>query len=237
MYSYQCILLPFHWRAIIPRYQCVFLSWLLKFRNSYWNNSELLLQVCFVCIRVWKPSSQLMNWNWGHSCCRLESWSTGRSVQGWRWMSVCLPSLVPDAPCGRASWPCCPLTSYTKPADAYHGKKARVSVLIRMIFLSLYSVWRDAHLLWCCDLTGQLDKPESESVKQVELRVPRSASLQGVWSFSDFSPFRLLALPARLFGCTSPSLWMLSVCLAEIEKHKGNRFYRKTKLLFSSNNQ
>lgn len=86
----------------------------------------------------------------------------------------------------------------------------------------------DSSSFWLCVLvlTGQLDEPEPENVKQVELRVPRTAALQCVWSFSDFSPYRLLSLSARLFGCTSPSLWMLSVCLAEIEKHKGNRFYR-----------
>lgn len=86
----------------------------------------------------------------------------------------------------------------------------------------------DSSSFWLCVLvlTGQLDEPEPENVKRVELRVPRTAALQCVWSFSDFSPYRLLSLPARLFGCTSPSLWMLSVCLAEIEKHKGNRFYR-----------
>nr|XP_046242254.1 uncharacterized protein si:ch211-12e13.1 isoform X2 [Scatophagus argus] len=71
---------------------------------------------------------------------------------------------------------------------------------------------------------SQPDEPMPENVKQVELRVPRTADLQCVWSFSDFSPCQLLYLPVRLFGCrshTSPNLWMLSVCLAEIEKHKG----------------
>lgn len=77
------------------------------------------------------------------------------------------------------------------------------------------------------DLSGQPDEAVSENVKQVEVRIPRSAGLRCVWSFCDFSPYWLLSLPARLFGCrlqASPSLWMLSVCLAEIEKHKGNRF-------------
>ncbi|KAM9360500.1 uncharacterized protein ABDE67_001110 [Symphorus nematophorus] len=71
---------------------------------------------------------------------------------------------------------------------------------------------------------SQSDEPVPENIKQVELRVPRTAGLQCVWSFSDFSPVRLLSLPASLFGYTSQtstSLWMLSVCLAEIEKHKG----------------
>ncbi|XP_041793746.1 uncharacterized protein si:ch211-12e13.1 isoform X2 [Chelmon rostratus] len=71
---------------------------------------------------------------------------------------------------------------------------------------------------------SQPDEAVSENVKQVEVRIPRSAGLRCVWSFCDFSPYWLLSLPARLFGCrlqASPSLWMLSVCLAEIEKHKG----------------
>lgn len=72
-------------------------------------------------------------------------------------------------------------------------------------------------------LAGQ-PPDELENVKQVELRVPRTVELQCPWSFSDYSPHRLLSLPARFFGYRSqatPSLWMLSVCLAEIEKHKG----------------
>ncbi|XP_076020871.1 uncharacterized protein LOC143011766 [Genypterus blacodes] len=71
---------------------------------------------------------------------------------------------------------------------------------------------------------GQLDEPEPSDVKQVELRVPCSAGLRFVWSFADYSPHRVFNLPARLFGYRSQaalSLWMLSVCLAEIEKHKG----------------
>ncbi|XP_040011543.1 uncharacterized protein si:ch211-12e13.1 [Xiphias gladius] len=72
---------------------------------------------------------------------------------------------------------------------------------------------------------SQPEEPVPESMKQVELRVPWSTYLQCVWSLSGYSLFRLLSLPARLFGCrsqTAPSLWMLSVCLAEIEKHKGS---------------
>lgn len=71
--------------------------------------------------------------------------------------------------------------------------------------------------------TSQPDESAPESAKQVELWVPRSASLPSLWSFSRFSPYQVLFLPAWLFGRTrtSPSLWMLSVCLAEIEKHKG----------------
>ncbi|XP_041854634.1 uncharacterized protein si:ch211-12e13.1 isoform X2 [Melanotaenia boesemani] len=68
------------------------------------------------------------------------------------------------------------------------------------------------------------DEPGRENLKQVELQVPRTIGLQCVWSFSDYSPHWLCSLPARLFGFRSqiaPPLWMLSVCLAEIEKHKG----------------
>ncbi|XP_071338138.1 uncharacterized protein [Trachinotus anak] len=71
---------------------------------------------------------------------------------------------------------------------------------------------------------SQPDEPAPENMKQVELRVPRSPSPQCVWSLSDCSLCRLLSLPARLFSRRSqaaPGLWMLSVCLAEIEKHKG----------------
>ncbi|KAI9534304.1 hypothetical protein NQZ68_014712 [Dissostichus eleginoides] len=62
--------------------------------------------------------------------------------------------------------------------------------------------------------TCQPDECVAENVKQVDLKVSRMSALQSVWFFS----------PLRLFGCrsiTAPSLWMLSVCMAEIEKHKG----------------
>ncbi|XP_040898556.1 uncharacterized protein si:ch211-12e13.1 [Toxotes jaculatrix] len=71
---------------------------------------------------------------------------------------------------------------------------------------------------------SQPDEPVPKNMKQVELRVPWRNSLQCLRSFPDYSLCRLLSLPARLFGCrlqSAPSLWMLSVCLAEIEKHKG----------------
>ncbi|KAM3611434.1 uncharacterized protein V6R79_018487 [Siganus canaliculatus] len=70
----------------------------------------------------------------------------------------------------------------------------------------------------------QPDELVSENVRQVEVKVPRTAGMQSVWSLSDYSSYRLLYLPARFLGYrsqTSTSLWMLSVCLAEIEKHKG----------------
>ncbi|XP_056274301.1 uncharacterized protein si:ch211-12e13.1 isoform X2 [Pseudoliparis swirei] len=70
----------------------------------------------------------------------------------------------------------------------------------------------------------QPDEPAPENVKQIEVKVPGTTGLQCVWFFSGYSPSRLLSLAARLFGSRSqkaPSLWMLSTCLAEIEKHKG----------------
>lgn len=62
--------------------------------------------------------------------------------------------------------------------------------------------------------TCQPDECVAENVKQVDLKISWMSVLQSVWFFS----------PLRLFGCrsiTAPSLWMLSVCMAEIEKHKG----------------
>ncbi len=102
--------------------------------------------------------------------------------------------------------------------------------------VSLDMIYMCADSFWLCFLvlTGQSDEPVPENVKQVELRVPRTAGLQCVWSLSDYSPCRLLSLPATLFGYRSQTtlgLWMLSVCLAEIEKHKGNGFIGLTKLI------
>ncbi|CAL8346308.1 unnamed protein product [Lota lota] len=68
------------------------------------------------------------------------------------------------------------------------------------------------------------DWPDRPPLKRVAMRVPWSTGHCFAWSFSDYSPSPLLVLPARLTGCrgrSSPSLWMLSVCLAEIEKHRG----------------
>ncbi|KAM9391533.1 uncharacterized protein KZ484_003033 [Pholidichthys leucotaenia] len=71
----------------------------------------------------------------------------------------------------------------------------------------------------------QEEAEDPENVKQVELRVPRSSGLLSLGSsFYDSTFFQLLSLPARLLPFRSqatPGLWMLSVCLAEIEKHKG----------------
>lgn len=75
-------------------------------------------------------------------------------------------------------------------------------------------------------MTGRQDDSLPENVKQVPIAVPLSPSLHSLWSPSECSPCRLLSLPARFFGYgshTTASLWMLSVCLAEIEKHKGSR--------------
>lgn len=67
-------------------------------------------------------------------------------------------------------------------------------------------------------------RPVPDDVKTVEIRVPWTTGLRCAWSFSDYSPHRLHTLPARLFGYRtqcSLTLWMLSVCLAEVEKRKG----------------
>lgn len=57
-------------------------------------------------------------------------------------------------------------------------------------------------------VTGQGGEPHpAEGVVQVEFSVPPS-----VWFWSKF------CLP----GCSLAALWMLSVCLAEVEKHRGN---------------
>lgn len=73
-----------------------------------------------------------------------------------------------------------------------------------------------------------LEEPDDkENMKQVEISVPRSTGLQCVWPFTDYSPhLLLLSLPAIFCGLkskTAPGLWMLSVCLAEMEKHKGRK--------------
>ncbi|XP_012736189.2 uncharacterized protein si:ch211-12e13.1 [Fundulus heteroclitus] len=74
-------------------------------------------------------------------------------------------------------------------------------------------------------LRNKEEQPDDEAnIKQVEVRVPRTTGLQCAWPFTDYSPHRLLSLPAMFCGLKSPTVaafWMLSVCLAEIEKHKG----------------
>ncbi|XP_074493308.1 uncharacterized protein LOC141768817 isoform X1 [Sebastes fasciatus] len=93
-----------------------------------------------------------------------------------------------------------------------------------LTLLSKNKLHKASRLLPKSEHQRQPDEPVPEDVKQIELRVPRTTGLQSVWSFSDHFPYRLLSLPARLFGYrshTTPSLWVLSICLAEIEKHKG----------------
>uniref|UniRef100_UPI0037E72F04 uncharacterized protein n=1 Tax=Semicossyphus pulcher TaxID=241346 RepID=UPI0037E72F04 len=101
---------------------------------------------------------------------------------------------------------------------------ARTGCLVWESVLTLLSKNKATRCLHNNENQSRADEPVPDNLKQVELRVPRTAGLQWEWSFSDFSPYRLLSLSARLFGFrskTSTSLWMLSVCLAEIEKHKG----------------
>ncbi|XP_017270076.1 uncharacterized protein si:ch211-12e13.1 isoform X2 [Kryptolebias marmoratus] len=71
---------------------------------------------------------------------------------------------------------------------------------------------------------GRSDELAPENMKQVELKVSRTSGLQCVWPLTDYSPHQILAQLPRFFGFrsqTAPGLWILSVCLAEIEKHKG----------------
>ncbi|KAL2091708.1 hypothetical protein ACEWY4_011506 [Coilia grayii] len=61
-------------------------------------------------------------------------------------------------------------------------------------------------------------------IKPLEIRVPLLTGLKSAWAFSDVSLKNLLVLPPRLgiVGHSSThGLWMVSRCLAEIEKHKG----------------
>lgn len=60
---------------------------------------------------------------------------------------------------------------------------------------------------------GQLD------LKQVELKVPRFPTMP--CSSSDFSLSRVVSALCGFKPLITPRLWMLSVCLAETEKHKG----------------
>ncbi|KAM9743267.1 uncharacterized protein ACNS7B_010825 [Menidia menidia] len=90
--------------------------------------------------------------------------------------------------------------------------------------LTLLSEERPRKAGGCLPEKGPPDEPAPETEKRVELRVSRTTGTHCVWSFSDYSPHRILALPARVLGFappTAPGLWILSVCLVEIEKHKG----------------
>ncbi|XP_061585745.1 uncharacterized protein si:ch211-12e13.1 [Cololabis saira] len=74
------------------------------------------------------------------------------------------------------------------------------------------------------DTSERHDDPLAENETQVELSVPTMTGLRCLCSFSDSPPHRLLSVPFGFLGFRSqtvPSLWVLSVCLAEIEKHRG----------------
>ncbi|XP_036381834.1 uncharacterized protein si:ch211-12e13.1 [Megalops cyprinoides] len=69
---------------------------------------------------------------------------------------------------------------------------------------------------------------EVEEVKAEEravvISVPWWGGLRCAWASGDYSPHHLFTLTAKLLGHKqpiAPSLWQLSKCLAEIEKHKG----------------
>lgn len=161
-----------------------------------------------------------MSWRRARSHCRREFWLTDKRRHVWRWISACLPRLAPDPWSGRASWPWSPKSS-RDPSDLNPAQKW-VSFTPQNTGVYTFQArklrnFRQPHHVWLFS-----EEPEPEDVKRVELRVPRTADLPGLWSVSQYSPCLLLSLPARLLGFTSPSLWMLSVCLAEIEKHKGD---------------
>ncbi|XP_061907552.1 uncharacterized protein si:ch211-12e13.1 [Entelurus aequoreus] len=68
---------------------------------------------------------------------------------------------------------------------------------------------------------GESHEVVPADAKQVDLRVPLSTGPPCPWSFFDCW---VVCLPAALFGLNLrpvSSLWMLSVCLAEVEKHNG----------------
>ncbi|KAK7879598.1 hypothetical protein WMY93_033692 [Mugilogobius chulae] len=64
-----------------------------------------------------------------------------------------------------------------------------------------------------------LNKHEDEPLepKQVDLTRPTFPMMPS----SDFSPWRVFTALCGLNSLITPRLWMLSVCLAEIEKHRG----------------
>lgn len=72
-------------------------------------------------------------------------------------------------------------------------------------------------IILCC--IAAVDK------RSLEIRVPLLTALKSVWAFSDVSLKNFLVLPSRLGivgSSTIHGLWMVSQCLAEIEKHKGS---------------
>ncbi|KAG7268470.1 hypothetical protein CRUP_016904 [Coryphaenoides rupestris] len=143
-----------------------------------------------------------------------------------------VPLCVPEVLCLRL------LLMVLTSADFALNPAGGAEVDIRMSAMS-----RCGHLVWESTLTllsrerfhktlrttpteHDTDWPDRPNLKRVAIRVPWSIGLRFAWSFSDYSPVPLLlAVPARLLlgyrGQCSPSLWMLSVCLAEIEKYRG----------------
>lgn len=121
--------------ALIPMFYWCTYNTMLEGTES---DCELLLQVWFMCVRVWEPFSQWMSWRRVRSSCRFKSWSTDRLMQGWRWTSVWQLLLALDVQCGRVSWHCCPKTRATKPADAW---KARVSNHLEMSAVYIFSLF------------------------------------------------------------------------------------------------
>ncbi|XP_062398820.1 uncharacterized protein si:ch211-12e13.1 [Sardina pilchardus] len=60
--------------------------------------------------------------------------------------------------------------------------------------------------------------------KSLDIKVPLLTGLKSAWAFSDISLKNVLVLPSRLAivgRSTTHCLWMMSQCLAEIEKHNG----------------
>ncbi|CAL8329010.1 unnamed protein product [Arctogadus glacialis] len=108
--------------------------------------------------------------------------------------------------------------------DVFMSATSRCGQLVWESTLTLLSRERFHTTLQSLPTDHNEDLPDVAPLKRVAMRVPWSTGLCFAWSFSDYSPSPLLSLPARLLGCrdrSSPSLWMLSVCLAEMEKHRG----------------
>lgn len=92
--------------------------------------------------------------------------------------------------------------------------------------LTLLSLNQDKEARTKPQCESQAESLEPADAKRVNVSVPWTTGLKCIWTFSDYSPHRLLTLPAKLLGykhLTTPSLWMLSKCLAEIEKHNGTK--------------
>ncbi|XP_057687758.1 uncharacterized protein si:ch211-12e13.1 isoform X2 [Corythoichthys intestinalis] len=106
--------------------------------------------------------------------------------------------------------------------DILLSATSRHESLVWESILTLLSGNKHQHAIRCGAKNGnECLKDETALVKQVEVRVPLSAGPPRALSFLDHWFFYL---PASLFGFKLrpiSSLWMLSVCLAEIEKHNG----------------